>query len=135
MAALQEYQTPLPQPITIANGNGTIWKVTTSGLAGLFIGMTVAWFTATQSKGVTQKDMQDYVDRFSPYSHDKELIALQQASQDEKLGSLMGLKDRIFDRLNKIEESKIIIDRDLQEHDTKIKMLTNYIEAEKFPKK
>ena len=135
LAEFQEYPTPTPQPITITNGNGTIWKVTTSGLAGLFIGMTVAWFTATQNKGVTQKDMQDYVDRFSPYSHDKEIIALQQASQDEKIGALNGFKDRLFDRIKTIEEDRIIEKRDVADHDNKIKLLTNYIEAERVPKK
>ena len=97
--------------------------------------MTVAWFTATQNKGVTQKDMQDYVDRFSPYSHDKEIIALQQASQDEKIGALNGFKDRLFDRIKTIEEDRIIEKRDVADHDNKIKLLTNYIEAERVPKK
>src|SRR6476646_1142968 len=99
------------QQYAVGNGNGTIWKVATSLLAGLFISMTVAYFTALQNKGITQRDMQEYVDKFSPYSHDKEVIALQQQNQDEKIGVLIGQKDRIFDRLKMIEEKHIAYDR------------------------
>jgi len=131
-----------PPPITI-NGNGHgVWKVIACSAITALMGMTVAFFTALRGQGASPQDlvnlrreMQTYTDTNSPYSHDKNLIALQQQSQDEKIGILTGLKDRIFDRLNKMEETKIIVDRDLQDHDNKIKMLTNYIEAEKFPKK
>jgi len=121
-------KTPIPIPLKELQGvinagdddNG-LWKAATTGACGLVIGMTVAWWTALQAKGMTQGE--------------KEFIALQQTTQDEKIGALMGLKDRIFDRLKMIEEKHISYDRDMSDCDNKIKMLTNYIEAEKFPKK
>jgi len=135
-------KTPIPIPIKdlqayVETGDSSegVWKVVACSSITALIGMTVAWFTALQSHGVSQKDMQDYVDKFSPYSHDKEVIAIQQANQDRDIGSLLGHKDRIFDRLKMIEEKHISYDRDMAECDNKIKMLTNYIEAEKFPKK
>ena len=133
-------KTPIPIPVSdyqgfLTNGNGTIWKVATSGIAGLFIGMVVAWFTALQNKGVSQRDMQEYVDKFSPYSHDKEALTLQQSSQDQKIGELAAFKDRIFDRLTKADKDISENTRDISDHDKKIKLLTDYIEAQKFPKK
>jgi len=119
----------------VANGNGTIWKMATSILAGLVIGLVVAYFTALQGKGSTQKDVQEYVEKFSPYSHDKEVIALQQQNQDKEIGILHGFKDRIFDRLNKIEEKQFGYDRDIADHDKKIKTIADYMEAEKTPKR
>ena len=97
--------------------------------------MVVAWFTALQNKGVSQRDMQEYVDKFSPYSHDKEALTLQQSSQDQKIGELAAFKDRIFDRLTKADKDISENTRDISDHDKKIKLLTDYIEAQKFPKK
>ena len=121
--------------VSNGNGNGTVWKVATSLLAGLFISMTVAYFTALRGQGVSRAEMQEYVDKYSPYNHDKELITLQQANQDEKIGVLTGHKDRMYDLIKMLQEKHIGYERDLQDHDQKIKLLTNYIEAEKTPKR
>ena len=123
------------QQYSNGNGNGTIWKMATSILAGVNIGLVAAYFTALQSKGVSQKDMQEYVDKFSPYSQDKKELSLQQQNQDKELGTLSGQTERIFTRLNTFEEWKIQVTRDIQDQDSKIKLLTNYIEAEKSPRK
>ena len=128
-------KTPIPIPVKDLQGyietgdSDGLWKAATTGACGLFIGMTVAWFTALQNKGVTQTQMAEAI------AHDRELIATQNQNRDEKIGGLLGHKDRIFDRLKMIEEKHITYDRDMAECDSKIKMLTNYIEAEKFPKK
>jgi len=129
------YQQDTPLPTVIHHSNGTIWKMATSILAGINIGLVVSYFTAIQTKGVTQMEMQSYVDKFSPYSHDKEVIALQQQSQDKEIGILSGLKDRIFDRLNKIEVKDSEQDRDILDHDKKIKTVADYLEEEKKVKR
>ena len=92
------------------------------GLAGMY-------FTALGNKGVSQAQMSEAL------AHDRELIATQNSGRDEKIGSLLGHKDRIFTELETIKQKHINYDRDMAECDNKIKILTNYIEAEKFPKK
>ena len=121
-------KTPIPIPlknlegyIETNGGSDGLWKAATTGACGLVIGMTVAWWTALQSKGMTQGE--------------KEFIALQQTTQDEKIGSLNGQKERIFTELETLKQKHVGYDKDLADHDNKIKLLTNYIEAEKFPKK
>jgi len=130
--------TPIPlsayqQYVGNGNGNGTVWKVWTALLSGMLVSMTVAYFTALRGQGVSQKDMQEYVDR--AFAHDRELISLQNSTQDEKIGSLMGHKDRLFDLINKINEKDSGYDRDIQDQDRKIKLITDYMEAEKNPKR
>jgi hypothetical protein len=126
---------PVKELVQYENENGNVYKVWVSILSGLLVGMTVAWFTALQTKGVSTAEMQGYVDKYSPYSHDKELISLQQTSQDTKIGEVMGKIDRIFDRLAKMEEKHVNYDRDILDSDHKVKLLTDYIEAEKMPRK
>jgi hypothetical protein len=126
---------PVKELVHYTNGNGTVWKVWVSILCSLLVGMIIAWYTALQGKGVSPIEMQSYVEKYTPYSHDKELIALQQSSQDTKIGELMGKVDRIFDRLTKMDEKNLSYDRDILDDDHKIKLLTDYIEAEKIPRK
>ena len=115
------------------NGNGTVWKVWTSLLAGMLVSMTVAYFTALRGQGVSQKDMQEYVDR--AFAEDRKVIAIQNSNQDEKIGSLMGHKDRIFTLIEGLQTKNIGYDRDIQDHDRKLKLITDYMEAEKSPKR
>jgi len=127
MATYQQY--------TNGNGNGSIWKVWTALLAGMLVSMTVAYFTALRGQGVSRAEMQEYVDKYSPYNHDKEVLALQQATQDKEIGSLSGHKDRIYDLIKMLQDKHIGYDRDLQDHEHKIKLIADYIEAEKTPKR
>jgi len=132
---LAQYPPDTPLPTVIHHANGTIWKVWVSILATALVGITVAYFTALRSQGVSRNELEEYVNKFSPYSHDKEVIALQQQSQDKAIGSLDGLKDRIFDRLNKVEIKDSEQDRDIADHDKKIKTLADYLEEEKKVKR
>lgn len=71
--------------------------------------MTVAWFTALQSHGVSQKEMEEfvrqsqadqertsltrnemheYVDKFSPWIIDKGTVISRLSSQDQQIGEL-----------------------------------------------
>ena len=101
VAEFQNYA-PLPHP------NGT-WKTIAGTMMGLLAGMTVAWFTAMSSKGVSQKDMEeyvrqsqadqdkimlnrnemhDYVEKYSPWNFDKQSIINRLSSQDQNIGEL-----------------------------------------------
>ena len=55
------------QAYTNGNGNG-VWKAIATGLGGLVVGLLLAWFTAFSGKGVTTGELQQYVERYSPYA-------------------------------------------------------------------
>ncbi len=128
----QEYAQPLP---TTVNGTG-LWKMLTTGVSGLFIGMTVAWFGALQSKGVTQKDLHDYVLEFGRAKD--EVLAIQQSNQDRQIGALTGKQDQIMERLNKAENNIDKCENGVQKvtDDLKNKMGTvaDYLESQKTKK-
>jgi hypothetical protein len=131
---VSEYQAAIPYV------NGTIWKVATSFFASGLIGMTVAWWTAREAKGVSPKELSDvrvemqrYTDTNSPYARDKELIALQQATQDQKIGELSGKMERVFERLGKIDEKHISYDNSISDLYGKVRLFGDYIEGQKRP--
>lgn len=89
-------------------------------LGGALIGMVVAWFTAMQSHGVSQKEMedfirqsqldqeknqektllsrlemQDYVKNYSPWVFDKQTIVTRLATQDQQIGELRSKIDLV----------------------------------------
>lgn len=102
----QEHPTIFHYPI---NGNGGIWRAIATGLGGLLVGMTIAWFTALQSRGVSEREMkeyvrenqadqekhiltrvemQDYVRDASPWAFDKQAVINRLAGHDQQLGEL-----------------------------------------------
>src|SRR4029077_2305586 len=102
-------KTPIPIPvknlegyIETKNDNEGVWKVIACSAITALIGMTVAYFTALRGQGVSQKDMQEYVDK--DIAHDREVIATQNQSRDEKIGSLNGHKDRIFTEIDLMKQ-------------------------------
>jgi hypothetical protein len=117
------------------NGNGTIWKMATSLLSGLVIGLLVAWFSAMQTKGVSGKDMQDYVDRFSPYLKDKDTINAHNSIQDQQIGELRGGDERINARLNALDVKLVGDERDISDLKNKLDLATNYLEELKKGKR
>ena len=90
------------QAYTNGNGNG-VWKAIATGLGGLVVGLLLAWFTAFSNKGVTNKELQEYVEKYSPYSQQKDVIAQHLANQDTQIGVLQGKQDRNYERLTKAE--------------------------------
>jgi len=119
----------------VPNGNGTVWKVAASGFAGLFISMTIAWWTATTGKGVSRMEMEDYAQRYSPYSQDQKLLAEHNSQQDKEIGILRGQADRIFDRIQMIDQAHITYDSKLADLYKKLDTITNYLEEEKKVKR
>ena len=115
------------------NGNGTIWKVSTSLLAGLFVSMVVAYFTALQGKGISRDDMEKYVKDYS--ARDKELLAIQQSNQDRQIGVLEGKTDRLSDLMKMFGEKHATYEAHFIELDGKFKLLGDYMEAQKTPKR
>ena len=118
------------------NGNGYgLWRAISTGLGGLVIGLLVAWFTAIQSKGVSQSQVEDYVDKHSPYLLDKAVISEHNSAQDRQIGILEGKLERLQERLGKMDEKHVGYESDINDLKNKIKLLTDYIEAEKYPRK
>ncbi len=128
VSEFQQYVAPM-------NGTG-LWKMLTTGVSGLFIGMTVAWFGALQSKGVTQKDLHDYVLEFARAKD--EVLSVQQSNQDRQIGILTGKQDQIMERLNKAENNIDKCENGVQKvsDDLKNKMGTvaDYLESQKTKK-
>ncbi len=104
---------------TDTNGNG-VWKAIATGLGGLVCGLLLAWFTAFQGKGVNQKEMQEYVDKYSPVLP-KELAGL--AGQ---IGEVRAKNEESNRRLYKVESDVDKCDREIQTltSDVKTKMGT-----------
>ena len=117
-----------------ANGHG-VWKVLATGSFSLLLGFVVAWWTALQGRGVSQKDMQEYVERYSPYSQQKDVIANHFTNQDTQIGVLQGKQDRNYERLNKNENEidKLNISFKSLEMEVRSKMGTvaDYLEQKK----
>lgn len=126
---VREYQDYV---VTNGYGNG-VWKTLAGSAGGLWIMSLLAWWTAFQSKGVTQKELQEYVDR---WSQSKEaIVATQQANQDRDIGTLMGKGERIIDRMN-VSEGKINeLEHGQIEFKTKLDLVANYLEEERKAKK
>lgn len=120
-----EYPPTGETPILL-NGNG-IWKAIATGLGGLLVGMTVAWFTALQYRGVSQRDieeiirdsqieqekhllsrteMHEYVKEYSPWSFDKQAVISRLATQDQNIGELRTKIDLAADVIKKQATTK-----------------------------
>ncbi len=129
---VQEYQ-----QYASTNGNG-VWKAIATGLGGLVMGLLLAWFTAYQSKGVTQKEMQEYVEKYSPYSVQKDVLNAQQATQDRQIGELQALSNRAFDRVTildtKLHDSEREILEIRNEVKTKMDIVATLLEQQKAKK-
>ena len=123
------------QQYSNGNGNGTIWKMATSILAGVNIGLVAAYFTALQSRGVSQREMQEYVDKFSPYSQDKGLLSEHNINQDKDIGILKGQTERLFNLSGMNNEAHITYDNKLSDLYKKLDTITNYLEEEKKVKR
>lgn len=68
--------------------------------------MTVAWWTALQSKGVSRQDMEEYVSKYSPYNMDKKGLDEHQSNQDKEIGILAGKVEGLSSRMDKVETMK-----------------------------
>ena len=130
LADYQEYASPI-----LPHQNGTIWKVAASGFAGLFVSMTIAWWTAKGDKGITRAEMEDYVVKYSPYTQDQKLLTEHNQAQDEKLGILRGQVDRIFTLINTNTEDHIKYDNKFTDLYKKTDTIAIYLEEEKKGKR
>lgn len=70
------------------------------------IGMTVAWWTALSERGVTRRDMEEYVRLYSPYVIDKAGIAEHQSNQDKEIARLGANQLEVLRRLDKLESGR-----------------------------
>ena len=91
------------------------------GLAGMY-------FTALGNKGVSQAQMSEAL------AHDRELIATQNSGRDEKIGSLLGHKDRIFTELEMMKQRHIGYDNSITEINGKIKYFSDWVEEQRKAK-
>lgn len=117
---------PLREYQEYVAANGTIWKMATSILSGLFIMSIVAYFTALQAKGVSHVEMTSYVGDF--YKDKELLIAAQNIRQDQDIGKLIGGEEHITVRLNSIDVELATDKKDIDELRTKMELLGNYLE-------
>lgn len=123
-----EYQ----QYAVATNGNG-VWKAIASGLAGMVIGLLVAWFTAIQSRGITLKELQEYVDKYSP------VLPKDMAIQSSQIGELRGKQERIFERLAGLENNEKVDEKEVTEFKAESRKnneyVANFIEEQRKAKK
>jgi len=116
----------------VSNGNG-VWKAIATGLGGLVIGLLLAWFTAYSGKGVTLKEMQEYVDKYSP------VLPKDQALQTAQIGELRGKQERIADRLSSLENNEKVDEKEVTEFKTEQRknndLVATYIDEQRKAKK
>ncbi len=122
----QEYVT------TNGHGNG-VWKAIATGLGGLNVGLLIAWFSALQGKGVTQKDMQEYVDKYSP------VMPKDQAMQNTQIGEIRGRQEKLSIDLSNIQFKQSTDEHDFTEFKAKTEKnneyWANFIEEQRKAKK
>jgi len=125
---VREYE----QYVSNGNGNG-VWKAIATGLGGLVIGLLLAWFTAYSGKGVTLKEMQEYVDKYSP------VLPKDQALQTAQIGELRGKQERIADRLSSLENNEKVDEKEVTEFKTEQRknndLVATYIDEQRKAKK
>jgi len=124
-----------PAAPTAAVHESGVWKVIACSSISALLAMTVAWFTAMQAKGISESELKAYVKEYSPYVFDKDNLARQQAAQDTEMGRIAGRQERVLERLGKIDELHVGYDRSIQDLYKKVDTITNYMEAEKTPKR
>ncbi len=117
------------------NGNG-VWKALATGLAGLNIGLVIAWWNAFQGKGVSQNEMQSYVREYM--KEYREGISQHATSTDTKLGELSGKQEQLNLRLSKSEIQQTTDERDFTEFKTETKatnkLIADLLEQQKTKK-
>ncbi len=131
---VREYQDQYSIPPSPANGNHVaVWKAAATGFAGLIVGLLMAWWSAFQKQGVTQRDMQDYVIAY--YGTEKRVIAEHTSQQDTQLGVLQGNQQRNIERLS-AHDSKLHDDeRDIIDLQNKVKQFGDFVEELRKAKK
>ena len=122
------------QEYSNGNGNG-VWKAIATGLGGLVVGLLLAWFTAFQSKGVTTKELQEYVEKYSPYAQQRDVIQQHFTNQDQAIGQLQGKQERLYERMNANEYKITECDRQITELHTDVKtkmdIVATFLEQQK----
>ncbi len=118
----------------VSNGNGNgVWKAIATGLGGLVIGLLLAWFTAFQGKGVSQKEMQEYVDKYSPVLP-KDITTL-----SGQIAVMVGKQDRMFESISTLQNNERTDEKEVTEFKTETRKnneyVANYIEEQRKAKK
>ncbi len=135
---------PTPRPMPVSeyqetmivprNGiSGTAGWMVAIALGGLLCGCIIAYFTALQAKGITQSQMEEYVEKRLKF--DKEFIAGQNQAQDISIGEIRGIQKEVLNRLS-LHDTRLHDDeKDLNEMRTKMDIVANFLEETKKPKK
>jgi hypothetical protein len=117
------------------NGHYGVWRALACGSAGLIVGMTLAWFTALQNKGVTHQELQDYEEKYSPYIQQREIIASNNRIQDSQIGALQAIQQHNIEKLNSFEAKFHDDERDIIDLQHKVKEFGDFIEELRKAKK
>ncbi len=102
---------------------------------GLVGGLFLAWLTALQSKGVTQKEMQDYDKEYSLFAQSKEGLSQRNQTQDDKIGTLQGLQQANIGKLGAHDAKLHDDERDIIELQNKVKQFGDFVDELRKAKK
>ena len=124
------------QDYVVANGYGNgVWKTLAGAAGGLWIMSLVAWWTAFQQKGVTQKEMQDYDKEYSLFAQQRDGLTQRNQIQDGQIGALQALQQANISRLNTYETKFHDDERDITELQNKVKQFGDFIDELRKAKK
>ncbi len=130
---VREYQEYVAMP---PNGNHVgVWRMIAAGGWGLVGGLFLAWLTALQSKGVTQKEMQDYDKEYSLFAQQKEGLSQRNQTQDDKIGTLQGLQQANIAKLGSHDAKLHDDERDITELQNKVKQFGDFVDELRKAKK
>ncbi len=110
-----------------------MWKAIATGLGGLVVGLLVALFGAYQNKGVTQRELQEYVDKYSP------VMPKDISAQISLLTEIKGNQQAMFNRLTTLETNERSDEKEVTEFKTETRKnnesWANFIEEQRKAKK
>ncbi len=109
------------------------WRTVATGSMSLLVGMTIAWWSALQGKGITEKDMQEFVTQF--FGSERRIISEHTSQQDGYIGVLQGKQDKTSELISEIKSTQRDHDKDLTEIREKLKLTANYLEEQQKVKK
>ncbi len=131
VADYQEYAGPPNM-----NGNHiALWKMLAAGGWSVAAAMVVAYFTALQNKGVTQKEMQEYDRDYSLYAKEKDGLIQHNQNQDTTIGTLQGIQQSNIGKLFAHDTKFHDDERDIKELQDKTKQFGDFVDELRKAKK
>ncbi len=121
------------QEFVTTNGYGNgVWKTLAGAAGGLWIMSILAWWTAFQSKGISQNELREFMRDY------KQGIAEHVTAVDTQIGVIQGRQEKIQSDLSHVQYQQITDENNFAEFKAETKksneLVAGYLEALKVKK-